>query len=73
MAWLANSTFHRWYDPAVGRWLSEDPLGLAAGDANLYRYVGNSPLTHTDPLESFKGSGVFLLRGRGKRECQPFF
>lgn len=21
---------HRWYDPAVGRWLSEDPLGFAA-------------------------------------------
>jgi len=39
----------RWYDPRSGRWLSEDPLGLDAGDANLYRYVGNSPLNYTDP------------------------
>ncbi len=31
----------RWYDPAVGRWMSEDPIGFRAGDANLYRYVGN--------------------------------
>lgn len=25
-----------------------DPLGFAAGDANLYRYVGNKPTNHTD-------------------------
>ncbi len=25
------------------------PLGFAAGDANLYRYVGNSPTNFTDP------------------------
>ena len=24
----------RYYDAAVGRWISEDPLGFAAGDAN---------------------------------------
>ena len=30
----------RWYDPEVGRFASEDPLGFTAGDANLYRYVG---------------------------------
>ena len=39
----------RYYDPAVGRFLSEDPLGFAAGDANLYRYVFNSPTNYTDP------------------------
>jgi RHS repeat-associated protein len=33
----------RWYDPIVGRWLNEEPIGFAAGDVNLYRYVGNSP------------------------------
>lgn len=37
------------YDPAVGRFLSEDPLGFAAGDTNLQRYVSNSPTNHTDP------------------------
>ncbi len=39
----------RWYDPALGRFLSEDPIGFEAGDANLQRYVGNGPTTKTDP------------------------
>ena len=39
----------RWYDPSVGRWLSEDPIGFAAGDANLNRYCGNEPTKATDP------------------------
>ncbi|KLU02240.1 biogenesis of outer membrane [Rhodopirellula islandica] len=39
----------RWYDPATGRWLSNDPIGFAAGDANLYRYVGNGPTNAIDP------------------------
>jgi RHS repeat-associated protein len=39
----------RWYDPAQGRWLTQDPIGFAAGDVNLYRYVGNSPTNATDP------------------------
>jgi uncharacterized protein RhaS with RHS repeats len=34
----------------VGRWISEDPIGFAAGDANVYRYVGNVPTTNVDPL-----------------------
>jgi len=39
----------RSYDPASGRWLSQDPLGFDAGDTNLYRYIGNNPFTNTDP------------------------
>ncbi|NEZ65245.1 hypothetical protein D0962_21115 [Leptolyngbyaceae cyanobacterium CCMR0082] len=39
----------RYYDPAVGRFISEDPLGFDAGDANLYRYVFNSPPTTPTP------------------------
>ena len=31
------------------RFLSEDPLGFNAGDANLYRCVFNSPTNYTDP------------------------
>jgi uncharacterized protein RhaS with RHS repeats len=37
------------YDPTVGRWLSEDPIGFEGEDPNLYRYVGNSPTNFTDP------------------------
>jgi RHS repeat-associated protein len=39
----------RWYEAITGRWLSEDPSKFAAGDANLNRYVGNSPLNRRDP------------------------
>lgn len=35
--------------PEVGRWLSEDPVGFAAGDGNLNRYAGNSSLLQVDP------------------------
>jgi RHS repeat-associated protein len=39
----------RWYDAEVGRWVSEDPIGFAAGDGNLARYVGNNPAALVDP------------------------
>ena len=39
----------RWYDPNVGQFVSEDPIGFAAGDTNLRRYVGNRPAELTDP------------------------
>jgi len=38
----------RWYDPSIGRFVSEDPIRLAGGP-NLYTYVSNSPLNNTDP------------------------
>lgn len=39
----------RWYDANVGRFISQDPKGFDAGDANLYRYVGNSSPNAEDP------------------------
>ena len=39
----------RYYDPAAGRFISQDPIGFTAGDANLYRYVGNDVANQTDP------------------------
>jgi RHS repeat-associated protein len=38
----------RYYDAAIGRFVSQDPKGFAAGDTNLYRYVGNEPTVRTD-------------------------
>jgi RHS repeat-associated protein len=38
----------RYYDPEVGRFLTQDPIGLIGG-VNLYRYVGNNPITWVDP------------------------
>jgi RHS repeat-associated protein len=38
----------RYYDPVVGRFISEDPLGLDAG-INQYAYEGNDPVNRQDP------------------------
>ena len=38
----------RYYDPEIGRFISEDPIGLEAG-VNLYAYVGGNPLNYIDP------------------------
>jgi RHS repeat-associated protein len=39
----------RYYDPAIGQFISEDPAGFAAGDVNLRRYVENDPINRVDP------------------------
>ncbi|WP_018079022.1 RHS repeat-associated core domain-containing protein [Thiobacillus denitrificans] len=38
----------RYYDPVIGRFASEDPLGFEAG-INFYAYVGNNPVNANDP------------------------
>ncbi|MBQ7189266.1 MAG: hypothetical protein IJR99_07605, partial [Kiritimatiellae bacterium] len=38
----------RWYDPAAGRWLSKDPIGLEGG-LNLYEAFGSNPVCFRDP------------------------
>ncbi len=39
----------RYYDPNIGRFLSQDPIGFLGRDLNLYRYVGNNPVQFRDP------------------------
>ena len=48
----------RYYDPTIGRFLSEDPLGLGVGDLTLYSYAGNNPLVFVDPSGLCAVSGV---------------
>ncbi len=38
----------RWYDAQLGRFTSEDPIGLAGG-LNYFAYVRNNPPNSTDP------------------------
>jgi RHS repeat-associated protein len=55
-AWLQYDFLDRQYDPKQGRWLSPDPMGLAAADPaspqswNRYVYVQNNPLALVDPF-----------------------
>ena len=53
----------RFYDPAVGRFTSEDPIAFGGG-MNFYRYVRNAPPEFTDPsgladvyIWNYTGSG----------------
>ncbi|RWX45428.1 RHS repeat-associated core domain-containing protein [Candidatus Electrothrix aarhusensis] len=40
---------NRFYAPSTGRFMSEDPIGLAGGDVSFYRYVANDPVSFVDP------------------------
>jgi RHS repeat-associated protein len=62
--------WNRYYDPQSGEWLSDDPIGFAAGTANLGEYVGNGPTNGVDPtglegfdLEAFQTQYPSLLLG----------
>ena len=53
---LESKTYYyrnRQYNPDNGKFLSQDPIGFAAGDENLYKYVFNKPLANTDPEGKF--------------------
>jgi RHS repeat-associated protein len=39
---------YREENPGTGRWLSQDPMGFAAGDVNLERYAFNEPTSLSD-------------------------
>jgi RHS repeat-associated protein len=39
----------RWYDQASGKFVSKDPMGFGAGDADLSRFAGNDPTDVVDP------------------------
>lgn len=41
--------YHRYYNPNIGRFITEDPIGLK-DDLNMYAFVGNNPVNEIDPL-----------------------
>jgi RHS repeat-associated protein len=72
-----NYNYFRDYDPAIGRYVESDPIGLIGG-LNTYRYVGASPLRRTDksglvqydPPEQSDTEGFPICNGRGGIEIQ---
>jgi hypothetical protein len=54
----------RYYDPKIGRFISEDPIGFEGEDINLYRYVYNIPVVFLDPSGEMAiiGTGLRLVR-----------
>jgi RHS repeat-associated protein len=57
--------FHRarFYSAALGRFVSQDPIGFDSDDANLFRYVGNSPVLLTDPRGTQSLAEYVVLAG----------
>jgi RHS repeat-associated protein len=53
LRWDAAATlydnFNRWYSPSLGRFTSLDPIRFSGEDVNLYRSVGNDPISRVDP------------------------
>ncbi len=62
----------RYYSPLLQRFMSQDPIGFAGGDTNLYGYVWNNPTGFIDPRGLWGvgavigGSGEIGLGGGGE-------
>jgi RHS repeat-associated protein len=59
----AHHNYYRDYEPGTGRYLSSDPLGLAAS-LNTYGYVDGEATAGADPL------GLVNCRKKGKQPCR---
>lgn len=66
----SESTLHynwnRYYNPAIGRYISSDPIGLLGG-ADTYSYTNQNPLGYVDP-EAFQASPNCQ---HGDLQCDP--
>lgn len=71
----------REYDARLGRWLSQDALGIGSDTTNLYGYVNNDPVGTVDPTGHFAqllviaaagcgiSAGISLLCGEGWKKA----
>lgn len=50
---------NRYYDAGIGRFMQMDPIGLRAGDVNMYRYCGNDAIHQNDPIGLFSGETIY--------------
>jgi RHS repeat-associated protein len=58
----------RYYDPASGRFLQRDPIGIRGG-LNVYLYLGNQPTMGADP----SGQGWWYDFSRGRNRFHQWF
>jgi RHS repeat-associated protein len=56
----------RYYNPSLGRFVSEDPIGFQSGP-NLYAYAGGDPISYTDPQGEQEAlvvrGGIYVIGG----------
>jgi RHS repeat-associated protein len=61
---------HRYYDPATGRFLQRDPIGIRGG-TNVYVYVRSEPTQYSDPSGLEGGIDPFGVRSGYEKRLPP--
>ncbi|MCL1989279.1 MAG: hypothetical protein FWG67_00150, partial [Defluviitaleaceae bacterium] len=66
---------HRYYDPQLGQYITQDPIGLAGGNPTLYGYVSN-PNVWIDPFGLISAPsglpntpGIYILTNTGSNQA----
>jgi len=73
----------RYYNPDLGKFQSEDPLGFESGEENLTRYADNNPIAYLDPyglqtvvekreVEQKNGEKLTISVARTEKEAAQF-
>jgi RHS repeat-associated protein len=62
----------RYYDAQTGQFIGQDPIGFGGLDSNLYRYVGNSPTSFTDPYGHSLWDAAGNLWNKGVEKGKAF-
>ncbi len=62
--------YFRYYDPATGRYITSDPIGLRGG-LNAFAYIRNNPLRYIDPFGLYPKCESYIL-GITTKEWQDF-